>query len=298
VRAAALLPHPVVRALRRLRGAWNRGPARPLGDSSASDYSDKLDRFAVFASRELDALVATLPIRPASRVLDAGCGTGRLLPTLQHQAGHRGLVVGMDLSGAHIRRARRHSTRLLQGDFDRVPFQPQTFDAIWMLNALNHSADRRGAIEGLVRLLRPGGCLALAQSAMLPDLMFAWDLRLERLVNDACRRAYHDAYGLGDAESAGVRRLVGLLREAGLTNVTVTTTVVERVSPLGPEDERYLREVVFEGYWGEKLRPYLSRADWRTLTALCDPRSPQYAPARADFHHAQTVTLAVGTRSG
>jgi hypothetical protein len=83
-----------------------------------------------------------------------------------------------------------------------------------------------------------------------------------------------------------------------MVEIAVTTVVVERVAPLDLEDERYLRETVFEGYWGEKLRPYLTRKDWSALSLLCDPRSDHYALRRPDFHHAQTLTLVRGVRPG
>ena len=53
-------------------------------------------------------------------------------------------------------------------------------------------------------------------------------------------------------------------------------------------------ECVFNGYWGERVRPYLSEADWRTLSALCDPDSEDFCLRRDDFHHMQTLTVVTG----
>lgn len=286
----------IVRGFRRLRGAWRRRGAaeRPLADAHTADYGDKLEGFARFAATELAALVGALGVAPGGRVLDVGCGTGFMLPILQRHVGPTGLVVGLDLARAHLARARGRGPQLVQGDFERLPFRSGAFDAIWMVNALNHAADRRRVIETLIDAVSPDGVLAVTQSALVPDMMFAWDLRLERVVREACLRAYRDAYGLRETNTAGVRRIVGLFREARLLDVSVTTIVIERVAPLDDADERYLRETVFEGYWGTKLRPYRSRKDWNTLSALCDPASAQYALRRADFHHLQTLTLTRG----
>ncbi len=286
----------IVRALRRVRGAWRGREVtdRPLGDSSAANYADKLEGFARFASNELAALVATLPIARGGRVLDAGCGTGYLLPALERLVGPEGLVVGLDLAAAHLAQANHRATALVQADFEHLPFRSRAFDAIWMVNALNHSGGRRAAIAGLLTAVRPGGSIVVVQSALVPDMMFAWDLRLEQVVRDACLRAYRDAYGLREVDTTDVRRLVGLFREADLAEVSVRTITIERLSPLNEGDERYLRQTVFEGYWGTKLRPYLTRADWNTLLALCDPASPHYALTRPDFHHIQTLTLVRG----
>ena len=275
---------------------WRRRGAteRPLADAHTADYGDKLEGFARFAAAELAALVGVLGVSHATRVLDVGCGTGFMLPILQRHVGPTGLVVGLDLARAHLLRATGRGIRLVQGDFERLPFRPGVFDAIWMVNALNHAADPRRLMETLIDAVSPGGALAVTQSAFLPDMMFAWDLRLERMVREACLRAYRDAYGLRETDTAGIRRIVGLLREARLLDVSVNTIVIERIAPLDEADERYLRETVFQGYWGRKLRPYLSRKDWNTLSALCDPASTQYALRRADFHHLQTLTLVHG----
>ncbi len=287
----------LLRGLRRFRGTWRAchdAARRPLGDSPASNYADKLEGFAGFASRELAEIIATLSLQPGDRVLEAGCGTGHLLPLLKRQVGSHGLVVGLELAGAHLARAKAHAATLVHADFDRLPFSPRTFHMIWMVNALNHSADPPAAIGRLITTVRPGGSLVVVQSSLVPDMMFAWDSRLERVVREACLRAYRDAYGLREVDTANHRRLVGMFREAGLADVSARTITVERIFPLEPADERYFRETVFTGYWGNKLRPYLTRADWDTLSALSDPESSHFALRRKDFHHVQTLTLVQG----
>jgi precorrin-6B methylase 2 len=46
------------------------------GDGTERDYSTKLRQFHAFAQAELNAL----SVRPRSRVLDVGCGTGTRAP--------------------------------------------------------------------------------------------------------------------------------------------------------------------------------------------------------------------------
>jgi hypothetical protein len=41
------------------------------------------------------------------------------------------------------------------------------------------------------------------------------------------------------------------------------------------------------------LQPYLSSEDYAELSRLCDPRHPQFALRRPDFHFLQSFTLAV-----
>ena len=70
--------------------------------------------------------------------------------------------------------------------------------------------------------------------------------------------------------------------------------MIERMSPLDAASEAYLKETIFRGTWGERLRPYLSPADHAELERLCDFDHPNYALRRPDSHFLQTFTLAIG----
>jgi SAM-dependent methyltransferase len=268
-----------------------------LGDTVSRDYSRKLRLFNVFAARELRAAIASLNVEPGTHVLDAGCGTGEALHWLAEAAAQDGRVVGIDLSAAHIAAARASvaaGIEVMQGDLRDLKLPHASFDLIWCVNTINHLHDPLATLKGLVSLLRPGGRIALGQSSLVPDMYFAWDARLERLTNEAVRRYYRERYRLDERDLAAVRAIVGLLRGGGLQNVTARTFPIERLSPLGPQDQDYLLEAVFRRTWGERLRPYLSREDYEELARLCDPHAPEFALRRPDFHFIQSFTLAVG----
>jgi hypothetical protein len=162
------------------------------------------------------------------------------------------------------------------------------------VNTINHLREPLAGVRVLASLLCSGGRIAVGQSSLLPEMFFAWDSRLERLTTEAVHRYYRDRYGLSERELADTRSIVGLLRRAALRNVRVQTFIIERVSPLNHADEAYLLEAIFRDTWGERLRPYLSGEDYDELTTLCDPRHPEFALRRPDFHFLQTFTLAIG----
>jgi SAM-dependent methyltransferase len=268
-----------------------------LGDSSRRDYARKLQLFNSFAEPELRRALASLELQPGMSVLDAGCGTGEALAWLASAVGRRGVAVGLELARAHAAAAHAcvaGAALVVQADLLQPPLAAGRFDLVWTVNTINHLRDPVRGVQRLAGLLRGTGRMALGQSALLPEMYFAWDARLERLTNEAVRRYYRERYGLDERELTAVRSLVGVLRAAGLRDVTVRTWLIERSAPLRAADEVYLLEAIFRGTWGERLRGYLPDDDYDELTHLCDPDDPRFALRRTDFHFLQTFTLAVG----
>jgi len=270
-----------------------------LGDTAARDYSHKLRLFNAFAEPELRRAIASLKPQPGARVLDAGCGTGEVLRWLAAEVGPDAAVVGIDLATAHAAAARASApptALVLQADLLKAPLRSGSLDLIWCMNTINHLHAPVAGARQLASLLRPAGRIALCQSSVLPDMYFAWDARLERLVNEAVRQYYRDRYGVNERDLTAVRSMVGVLRQAQLRNVRAQTFVIERVSPLGAADEAYLVDAIFRNTWGARLQPYLSSGDYDELARLCDPQHPQFALRRPDFHFLQTFTVVVGER--
>jgi len=273
---------------------------RPLADGASRDYSHKLDLFSRFAEPELRAAIAALEIAPGSHILDAGCGTGLQSMWLADAASPNGTLTAVDISEAHASVARSRlrdapiSASVEVRDVARMEVGPQSFDLVWCSNTLNHL---ERPVETLARWragLRTVGRVAIAQSAFLPEMMFAWDWRLETEITRACRQFYRDKYGLSAADTTDARNLVGFMRRAGFAHVTPRTIVIERCSPLRSADTDYFIEAIFNGYW-RRVHSYLTAADAEALTRLTDPASSDYALARPDFHFLMTYTLVVGS---
>jgi len=276
-----------------------RSSARPLGDSPERSYAGKLDRFGAFAAPELCRVFADLGLPAHGTALDLGCGTGFATALLADTLGPDVVLVGVDLSLPHLEAARRHGAlRLIQGDAERLCFAEGSFDFIWCCNTVNHVADSVGAVRSARARLRAGGRLVLAQSAFLPEMFFAWDSHLDDAVRSACHRYYRERYGLKPGDTAGLRALLGLMQAAGFETPSVRTYVIERTQPLSQTDRDYFREAVFDGLWGDRIRPFLDPASAEALARNCDPASPDYCLDRPDFHHVQTITVCEGSLGG
>jgi 2-polyprenyl-3-methyl-5-hydroxy-6-metoxy-1,4-benzoquinol methylase len=137
-----------------------------------------------------DAFLLSLIPEQAVRVLDIGCGLGRLTWAISRENRE---VVGVDLSPAMIDGARmaRHSQRVSfrQGDFLELEFSGRGFDCIVSAAALHHMA-HDAALQRMVGLLIPGGRLIIQD--LRRNETFADTLRAyTALAHIALRRFLH-----------------------------------------------------------------------------------------------------------
>ena len=103
-------------------------------------------------------------LAPGYRVLDAGCGTGGVLPALE-SACREGRVIGLDRLGEGLRYARQRSgCALVQGDTSQPPFG-QPFAVVGLFDVLEHLPDDVEALRTLHPLVAPGGALILTVPA-------------------------------------------------------------------------------------------------------------------------------------
>jgi ubiquinone/menaquinone biosynthesis C-methylase UbiE len=122
--------------------------------------------------KRLRAMVADdLHIRPGDRVLDVGCGPGRLAMVFAERVSPSGSVDGIDASPQMIDRATAQAReRGVPAHFQvayaqKLPFADSTFDAVACTLALHHVAedDQLTAVQEMHRVLKPGGRLLIAE---------------------------------------------------------------------------------------------------------------------------------------
>jgi SAM-dependent methyltransferase len=132
----------------------------------ASSHKRKLERLGVLA----------LPID--AKLLDVACGTGEALRIL-HDAGFTRLS-GVDVT-ADAELAREPWLDLRAADSKSLPYENASFDVVLCMHSLHHLGtmeELRASIEELLRVLRPGGLLALIDHYDSPQLRAAfWGLQ-------------------------------------------------------------------------------------------------------------------------
>jgi SAM-dependent methyltransferase len=134
--------------------------------------------------RLLSQVAELRPWRGSEAVLDVGCGRGLMVIGAAKRlvAGQHGLAVGIDvwraedqsentpaaaLENAHIEGV-ADRVRIDTGDARALPYADASFDVVvshWVVHNLEPAADRLKALDEMLRVLRPGGVLALADIA-------------------------------------------------------------------------------------------------------------------------------------
>lgn len=174
--------------------------------------------FQQWAGHVLDAV----NVRPGDRVLDVACGTGVLAREAAKRVGAKGLVAGLDPGRGMLVVAERHAPTVewRQGTAESLPYADQSFDAVVSQFGLMFFVDRRQALREMLRVLVPGGRLAVAvwdsleNSPAYPDEVAL----LNRIAGQHAADALRAPFVLGDRTA-----LAALFESAGLPPVVITT---------------------------------------------------------------------------
>lgn len=183
-----------------------------------------------------------------SRVLDAGCGNGRVTALLRVNAPDETEVVGIDLTAADVAAENlagapnvHFEQRDLLGDLSGLG----EFDLIYSQEVLHHTADPAGAFRNLVGILAPGGEIAIYVYKVKPAIREFSDDYVRDRISDL---PYDEAM-------AAMREITQLGRALSDLKVEVTVPEVSVLDiPAGTYDvQRLIYNFFTKLFWSDEL---------------------------------------------
>lgn len=169
-------------------GTSTRVLAYEVGESGWSDELTELHESATesgthfidIASRDhaLSELQRTLEMRPAA-IMEVGCSAGHLLADIRQNLPNASLTGGDYTLGTLVKLGEKMpDIPLVRFNLADSPLPSNTYDAVVLLNVLEHIADDAAATRHIARMLKPGG-VAVIEVPAGPELFDDYDRQLQ-----------------------------------------------------------------------------------------------------------------------
>ncbi|CAI6089496.1 unnamed protein product [Clonostachys chloroleuca] len=148
-----------------------------LGDVEKMYIPPVMDKKASVLDNQLlneEAIAEEIGLAPSMKVLDLGCGRGRVAAHMSSYSGAQ--VTGLNIDENQINQARQWNTSL--GNMNKfvvhdqnnlpLPFEDQSFDAFYEIQALSLCKDPSLLFKEIHRILKPGAKFLLLDWVSLP----------------------------------------------------------------------------------------------------------------------------------
>jgi ubiquinone/menaquinone biosynthesis C-methylase UbiE len=122
----------------------------------------RLDRH----QKDFDRLFAIVPLNPGDRVLDAGCGSGVLVPMVLQRITGKGMLYELDFAEKMIETNRslhnEENIRFIIADAAEAPLDAESCDVVLCFSCFPHFHDKERTMLTLSRILKRGGTFVVA----------------------------------------------------------------------------------------------------------------------------------------
>ena len=130
---------------------WYKDPATGRYDKHEKDFK---------------RLFSLLPLKPGDQVLDAGCGSGVLVPFILERTTSTGFLYELDFAEKMIEVNRslhlRDNIRFIVADAENAPLDDASCDVVICFSCFPHFQDKEKAMMALSRILKPGRVFAVS----------------------------------------------------------------------------------------------------------------------------------------
>jgi SAM-dependent methyltransferase len=272
-----------------------------MSEYDPAAYMEKLYQSDPLQDPLMRRIVRSIGLPEGSRGLDAGCGVGLQIPPLAEAVGSQGHVTGLDILPQFVQEANRNITKwklenrvsLVQGDVYELPFREKEFDWIWSASCACYAMSRPlELLEGLLRIIKPGGLLAIviwSGQQLLPGYP-----RLEATLNATTPGIA--PFTAGDPPKHHFLRLAGWMSTAGFLEAAARPFSAGVSAPFDEPTRNALLSLIRMRWLGAEKE--LSRADRRLFQRIIDPSSPEFILDQPEYYGFYTYTLFRGKAPG
>jgi SAM-dependent methyltransferase len=192
-----------------------------LGSTPAE--SARLQRQAEELAAESAALLDRAGLRAGQSAIDLGCGPRGILDLLAVRVSPGGRVVGVDADSAHAAMAADFASErgfsgveIITADARHTGLPASSFDLVHARTLLVNIPDPAQVVAEMVRLVRPGGSVAVLEPDTELLLCYPPSAALARI-----GEIFTTAFSRNGADPKIGRRASELFRRAGLTDIGV-----------------------------------------------------------------------------
>jgi len=157
----------------------------PIDYSRAKTRHEVLirQRRELWTPEQVESLTHHFRLRPGMKLLDVGCGFGYAMRTWGPYCMPRGVLTGLDRDKRLLAQAARNcskeglgkAARFFTGDIGKMPFGDNAFDMSLAHVVFCHLAEPEKALDEMIRVTRPGGCIAVFDNAMTGSASSRWN---------------------------------------------------------------------------------------------------------------------------
>ena len=247
------------------------------------------------AATLVDLLHGDTAYPAGSRVLEAGCGVGAQTLTLARNSPDAH-ITSVDISPISVEQARRtveaagfRNVAFRQADIFALPFEPASFDHVFVCFVLEHLPQPQAALQTLKRMLKPGGTITVIEGDHGSTFFHPDSAAARQAI-----RCQVELQARGGGNALIGRQLYPLLRGAGFDEVRVSPRFVYADGS---------RPALVEGFTKKTFTAMIEGVRESALTAgLADAQSfdrgiaDLYRTAEADGVFCYTFFKAVAVR--